>query len=136
MHVMSQILFKRAPFENVVTTGTILAEDGSKMSKSKNNFPDPWKVIEQYGVDALRFYLMNSVVMSADNLNFSERELAVVYRKNILILWNVINYFVTYANEAGWKPSAEEGGASQNILDIWIIGRTQTLVNEVTVQLD
>ncbi len=73
MHVISLVLFGKAPFENVVTTGTILAEDGSKMSKSKGNFPDPWVVIEKYGADSLRFYLMNSVVMQADNLDFSEK---------------------------------------------------------------
>src|SRR3989344_4356304 len=125
MHVMSQILFGREPFENVVATGTILAEDGSKMSKSKNNYPDPWKVIEQYGVDALRFYLMNSPVMNADNLNFSERELSVVYRKNILILWNVFNYFVTYANEAGWESKQGAGDRVQGtVLDSWISAKT------------
>jgi isoleucyl-tRNA synthetase len=132
-----------------VTTGTILAEDGSKMSKSKNNYPDPWGVIEKYGVDALRFYLMNSVVMQADNLNFSEKDLAINYRKVILILWNVFNYFVTYANEAGWPArhasQGEAGGEPKqeslksnpkSILDQWIMAKTQELVNEVTSELD
>ncbi len=101
MHVVSLVLFNRAPFENVVNTGTILAEDGAKMSKSKNNFPDPWEVIGKYGVDALRFYLMNSAVMQAGDLNFSGRELEKVYRKNILIPWNVYRYFDTYSHLAG-----------------------------------
>jgi isoleucyl-tRNA synthetase len=137
MHVVSFNLFGHAPFENVVTTGTILAEDGSKMSKSKNNFPDPWKVIEQYGVDALRFYLMNSPVMQADNLNFSEKELGVTYRKNILILWNVFNYFVTYANDASWEPKgAGYKPELTNVLDLWIVAKTQELVNQVTDELD
>lgn len=137
MHVISYNLFGHAPFENVVTTGTILAEDGSKMSKSKNNFPDPWKVIEQYGVDALRFYLMSSPVMNADNLNFSERELGVTYRKNILILWNVFNYFVTYANEAAWQPKGPDYKPKlTNILDLWIVTKTQELTLEITEELD
>ncbi|MEO8065605.1 MAG: class I tRNA ligase family protein [Candidatus Doudnabacteria bacterium] len=137
MHVISYILFGKAPFENVVTTGTIQAEDGSKMSKSKNNFPDPWIVIEKYGVDALRFYLMNSPVMLAENLDFSERELAVVYRKNILILWNVYNYFVTYANEAGWEPKPPGyKPVLDNVLDKWIVAKTQELILEVTLELD
>jgi isoleucyl-tRNA synthetase len=137
MHVIGYNLFNHAPFENVVTTGTILAEDGSKMSKSKNNFPDPWKVIEQYGVDALRFYLMNSSVMQADNLNFSEKELGVVYRKNILILWNVFNYFVTYANEADWQPKGPGYKPElTNVLDLWIVAKTDELVNLVTAELD
>ncbi len=137
MHVVSYNLFGKAPFENVVTTGTIQAEDGSKMSKSKNNYPDPWEVIEKYGIDALRFYLMSSPVMQAENLDFNERELGIVYRKNILILWNIFNYFVTYANEAGWEPKpAGYKPDLTNVLDLWIVAKIQKLVNEVTDQLD
>ena len=139
MHVMAQILFNSAPFENILTTGTILAEDGAKMSKSKRNYPDPWLMIEKYGVDALRFYLMNSPVMQAEDLNFSERELGIIYRKNILILWNVFNYFVTYANEAGWEPEKNfkfQISNFKSVLDLWIVAKTQELVNEVTDQLD
>ncbi len=135
MHVISFNLFGKAPFENVVTTGTILAEDGTKMSKSKNNYPDPWEVLGKYGVDALRFYLMNSTVMNADNLNFSEKDLAITYRKNILILWNIYNYFVTYANEAGWKPGTGDG-VSGTVLDQWISAKTQELTLELTQELD
>jgi isoleucyl-tRNA synthetase len=135
MHVISFNLFNKAPFENVVTTGTILAEDGSKMSKSKNNFPDPWEVINKYGVDALRFYLMNSVVMQADNLNFSAKDLETGYRKVLLILWNVYKYFDTYASNVEWKPDDLEP-ASQTILDKWIDARTRELVNTVTESLD
>ncbi len=134
MHVISFNLFGKAPFENVVTTGTILAEDGSKMSKSKNNYPDPWGVIEKYGVDALRFYLMNSSVMNADNLNFSEKDLSTTYRKNILILWNVYNYFVTYANETGWNRPT--GSFKFRIIDRWLECREYELTTEVTKYLD
>lgn len=135
MHVISQILFNRAPFQNVVTTGNVLNEKGEKLSKSKKNYPDPWVTIDKYGVDALRFYLMNSVVMQGDDINFSEKDLAVIYRKNILILWNVLNYFVTYANEAGWEPVVEEI-KPKIVLDQWIVSKTQELVNNVTANLD
>lgn len=136
MHVMSYNLFQEAPFENVVTTGNILAEDGQKMSKSKQNYPDPTLMLDKYGVDALRFYLMNCPVMLGDHdVNFSERELGVTYRKNVLILWNVFNYFVTYANEAGFTPAVEEVDP-KSILDQWIMAKTQELINEVTENLD
>lgn len=137
MHVVSLTLFGKAPFENVLTTGTILAEDGSKLSKSKRNFPDPSEVIDKYGVDSLRFYLMNSVVMQADNLFFSEKDLATVYRKNILILWNIYNYFITYANEAKFDFKIKDSKTkSGNILDQWISARRQELINQVTDNLD
>ncbi len=135
MHVISLILFGKAPFENVVTTGTILAEDGSKMSKSKNNFPDPKILLGKYGADSLRFYLMNSVVMQADNLNFSEKGVESVYRKVELILSNVYKYFATYVNvDSSNRESNNEAGATE--LDLWIKIRTGEMVAGVTGYLD
>ncbi|HVM77002.1 MAG TPA: class I tRNA ligase family protein [Candidatus Paceibacterota bacterium] len=142
MHVNSEILFGHAPFENVVTTGTILAEDGSKMSKSKKNFPDPQILIDKYGADSLRFYLMNSVVMQADNLNFSEQAVATIYRKVALILWNVAKFFTTYAEPGqlaiqGRKNDSDHKKVSEeNILDKWIKIRTNDLVHTVTDALN
>jgi isoleucyl-tRNA synthetase len=138
-HVVSYILFGHAPFENVVTTGTILAEDGSKMSKSKNNFPDPKLLIDKFGADSLRFYLMNSVVMQADNLNFSEKGVESVYRKVGMLLTNVYKYFATYRGEVAMEAVAAEGGAAaadDNILDQWITAKTEELVDVVTHSLD
>ncbi len=143
-HVVSYILFGHAPFENVVTTGTILAEDGSKMSKSKNNFPDPKLLIDKFGADALRFYLMNSTVMQADNLSFSEKGVEGVYRKVGSLLLNVYKYYATYRNDevvedfAGAANGAGEAGdgAEGNLLDLWIRTRTGELVETVTVSLD
>jgi isoleucyl-tRNA synthetase len=134
MHVISLILFGKAPFENVVTTGTILAEDGSKMSKSKANFPDPNIVIGKYGADSLRFYLMNSVVMQADNLNFSEKGVEGVFRKVGLLLRNVYNYFKTYAPQGTSRGKGKN--SSGNVLDAWIKIKTERLVTDVTNSLD
>ena len=139
-HVVSYILFGHSPFENVVTTGTILAEDGSKMSKSKNNFPDPKLLIDKFGADSLRFYLMNSVVMQADNLNFSEKGVESVYRKVGLLLTNVYKYFATYRGEVLDELSAAADNknisAQENILDQWITARTEELVDVATRSLD
>lgn len=138
MHVVSIILFDKAPFENVVATGTILAEDGSKLSKSKRNFPDPIRIADKYGIDSLRFYLMNSVVMQGDNLNFNERDLATINRRVIRILWNVYSFFITYANKTGWdrQNAGKQTSKDKNILDEWVAARTQALINSVTKHLD
>jgi isoleucyl-tRNA synthetase len=138
MHVVGLEIFDAAPFRNVVTTGTILAEDGSKMSKSKNNYPDPWIVINKYGVDSLRFYLMGSSVMQADNLNFSVKDLETAHRKVTMLLWNVYQYFLTYAAEAGWHEKKFKlfQGSSKNVLDRWIKARTKELVLEVSAGFD
>ena len=135
MHVMSTALFDSNSFEHVITTGVILNEKGEKMSKSKKNFPDPWKVINESGVDALRMYLMSSSLMHAENLFFNERDLRDVFRKNIMILWNVYSFYAMYARTAGDKPEAWDK-ASENILDRWIITRLGRLISDVTKSMD
>jgi isoleucyl-tRNA synthetase len=118
MLVLSAILFEDLPFENVVTTGTILAEDGTKMSKSKNNFSDPMELIGRYGVDALRLYLMGSPVMNADNINFSDKGVEESYKKVILILYNTLRFYDMYKGKEKIKKID-----SKNLTDKWIISR-------------
>jgi isoleucyl-tRNA synthetase len=131
LHVMSVGLFGTHTFENAVTSGTILAENGDKMSKSKRNFPDPSLVFEKYGVDALRFYLMNSVVMKAENINFSEAGVKEVYQKIISMLWNVCSFYKLYAASTTIvEPSII------HILDRWIVSRTNSLISGVTTAME
>ncbi len=132
LHVMSVGLFGKYTFENAVTTGTILAEDGNKMSKSKKNFPDPVVVMEKYGVDALRFYLMASVVMKAENLNFSEDGVKEVYQKVIAITWNVFSFYKLYVSAS---PPVEEPRAT-HVMDRWVLSRLNTFVRDATAAMD
>jgi len=127
---LSAILFDKIPFENVLTTGTILAEDGQKMSKSKKNYPDPLKVIEKYGADALRFYLLESPVMNADNFNFSEKGLEEVYRKVTLLLYNVGKFYSEYKEKKN-----QDYVKSKNVMDKWILSKTENLLKEVEENL-
>jgi len=131
LHVMSVGLFGTHTFENAVTSGTILAENGDKMSKSKRNFTDPAIVFEKYGVDALRFYLMNSVVMKAENINFSEAGVKEVYQKVISIIWNVCSFYVMYVSSP-----LNSHPKSEHILDRWIVTRINSLITTVTTALD
>jgi isoleucyl-tRNA synthetase len=130
MMTLSAILFNKIPFENVLTTGTILAEDGQKMSKSKKNFTDPLKIVEKYGADALRFYLLSSPVMNADNFNFSEKGLEETYRKVLVLLYNVANFYKDYK-----KDSDTDYKESKNLMDKWIVSRTEELTREVEKNL-
>lgn len=132
MHVMSAILFDKHPFENVVVSGVVLAEDGSKMSKSKNNFPDPWLVFEKYGADSLRFYLMSSVVMKAESVNFSEDGVKDIFRKLVTITRNVVNFYSMFTE--GKKHITLPH--SKHILDKWILSELHTLVNEITDSME
>ncbi|MEK7075865.1 MAG: class I tRNA ligase family protein, partial [Patescibacteria group bacterium] len=134
MHVMSAILWDQAPFENVVTTGIVLAEDGQKMSKSKKNFPDPWLVFEKYGADALRFYLMSSPVMQGENLFFSEKDLDEIYKKITILLGNVHSFLRMYSSEKIEDLTVLP--KSENVLDKWILAVLKELQLEVTKQMD
>ena len=128
MHVIGTLEFNQAPFKNVVTTGNILAEDGSKMSKSKNNFPDPWIIIEKYGIDAVRFYLLNSPVMNGDDFNFSEKGVQDINRKVNLILYNVWSFLRLYTKDKFNGPAP----VAENILDKWIVAKLNKTGSAVT----
>jgi len=133
MHAISTALFESHSYENVVTTGVILNEKGEKMSKSKKNFPDPNKVINEFGADALRAYLMGSSVMHAENLFFNENEVKDLFRKNIMILWNVFKFYEMYQGDV---TSRESRVVSENVLDVWILAKLNGLVEEVTKSMN
>jgi len=133
-HAISTILFGEAPFKNVVTTGTILAEDGQKMSKSKNNFPDPWMLFDKFGVDALRFYLMSCPVMKGEDFNFSEKGVQDVMSKIVTRLDNVVAFYELYRDKEIENSKAQVGSSS--VLDRWIIARLGELVAEVTSNME
>ena len=130
MLAISAILFDKIPFENVQTTGIVLAENGEKMAKSKENFTDPNLIIEKYGADTMRFYLLGSQIMEADNLKFSDRQVDEIYKKVIVLLYNVNNFYELYKNIPESKKSSEK------IMDKWIISKVNNLVNEVTNNLE
>lgn len=92
--VISTILFDCAPYKNVVVNGLVLAEDGKKMSKSLKNYPDPAKVINEYGADALRLYLINSPVVRAEPLRFREQGVRDVLKEVMLPWFNAYRFFV------------------------------------------
>ncbi len=156
MHAMGVLLFDQASFKHCVSTGTVLAEDGSKMSKSKGNFTDPLLNIDRYGADALRLYLMGSVVMSAEDMHFKDEELKDTHNRFIGILWNTYKFYETYGEvesrkkkvESDNHEAADTGAAwlkTQNsklkthpahILDQWILARLSQLTTNVTEYLD
>lgn len=84
--VLSTALRDRAPFKNVIVNGLVLASDGEKMSKRKKNYPDPLEIVNKYGADALRLYLINSPVVRGENLRFREEGVAQVV-KDVLLPW-------------------------------------------------
>lgn len=126
-HAVSNMLFGTKAFKNVVTTGTVLAEDGQKMSKSKGNYPDPWIMFDKYGADAIRFYLLSSPLMRSEDVNFSEREVDEIHKKIILRMRNIKSFYEMYAD-----VKVEPSDKSSHVLDVWIRIRLHETLNLVT----
>ncbi len=133
LHVLATSLRQSPAFENVIVNGIVLAEDGKKMSKKLKNYPDPMKVVEKYGADALRFYLMSSPVVQAENLNFSEDGVREAYTKVVNTLHNVLEFYLLLRVEGLDITTAPE---SENVLDSWILSKLNVLVGEVTDNME
>ncbi|MDR2850325.1 MAG: isoleucine--tRNA ligase [Verrucomicrobiota bacterium] len=134
--VLGTCLFDRSPFKNVVVNGLVLAEDGKKMSKRLKNYPDPTHILEAYGADALRLYMIYSPVVRAENLRFSETGVKQILRDLLIPWWNAYSFFVTYANVDGFHDAELATPASPNVLDRWIVSSLETLVKDVTEAMD
>ncbi|HEY4508733.1 MAG TPA: class I tRNA ligase family protein [Candidatus Paceibacterota bacterium] len=131
MNVIANALFGHESFKNVVTTGNVLAVDGSKMSKSKGNYTDPLLLMDRFGADALRYYLMTSVVMQAEDVLFKDDDVKEIHQRMINILRNVVTFYETYRTGPSVAKKSEK-----NILDKWISSRLSELHREVTESLD
>jgi len=133
--ILGAALFKRPAFKNCVVNGLVLAEDGKKMSKSLRNYTDPMDVINTFGADALRIFLMHSAVVKADDLRYSDEGVKEVLKSIIIPLWNSYSFFVTYANIDKMKPTGAPENPS-NPLDKWILSVAESMVEKVTAALD
>lgn len=133
MHVMGVALFDRLAFRNVVVTGTIGAADGQKISKSKKNYTDPLELIDTYGCDAVRLYLMGSPIMQAEDLRFRDEDVRDAHNRVIGILWNTFKFFDLYQKDYDGKADARK---SEHVLDRWILARLDELVAAMTASME
>jgi len=127
LHVLSNALFGKQAFQNCIVTGVIMGTDGRKMSKLFKNYPDPKMILQKYGGEALRLYFMESVVMLGENININEEEISDKVKTILLPIFNIYKYLVTYANLHHWKPNLNTPIQPINILDKWIIEKSNQL---------
>lgn len=136
LHAVSTLVFGQPCFKNVLCLGHVVDAYGDKMSKSKGNIIDPWTVLNEYGADALRWYLIVSTP-SENTHRFSLKTLADTMRQDLLTLWNTYSFFVLYANIDRFEPVAGSGGPSaETDLDAWVISELNQLVLDVTRAMD
>jgi isoleucyl-tRNA synthetase len=130
LHALSTLLFDRPCFKNVICLGHILDAEGEKMSKAKGNVVDPWTVLNKYGADAVRWYLLTS--SPAGNVRrFSSEMVNDVLRNFLLTVWNTYSFFIMYANIDNFNPKTMNTTPSSD-LDIWILSR----IHQVLIDVD
>lgn len=129
VHALGVGLFDSNAFKNVIVTGTLAGNDGRKMSKSYGNYTDPNLLMDQYSADALRFLLLSSPVLNAEDFSLTDKDVADTGRK-LAMIWNMYDFFSLYADVDKWEwneSDAHSAPRSDNILDKWIIARVQQL---------
>ncbi|KAL1188035.1 Isoleucine--tRNA ligase, cytoplasmic [Cardamine amara subsp. amara] len=140
--VLSTALFDKPAFKNLICNGLVLAEDGKKMSKRLQNYPPPLEVIDEYGADAVRLYLINSPVVRAEPLRFKKEGVHGVVKDVFLPWYNAYRFLVQNAKRLETEisepfvPINLESLQSSNVLDQWIHSATQSLVNFVRKEMD
>lgn len=135
--VLATCLFDKSPYRNVVVNGLILAEDGQKMSKRKKNYPDPLHVVNNYGADALRLFMLGSQVVRAEDLKFSEAGVKEILRGVMIPMWNAYSFFITYANIDNFEPKNDKMPENvSNVLDKWILSSLSQMVDEIRSEMD
>ncbi|KAF2758393.1 hypothetical protein EJ05DRAFT_475717 [Pseudovirgaria hyperparasitica] len=139
--VLGTHLFGKLPFKNCVVNGIVLAEDGKKMSKRLKNYPDPNLIMNNYGSDALRLYLINSPVVRAETLRFKETGVKEIVSRVLLPLWNSYQFFAQQVAllkkieniDFVFDPKAEE--TNTNVFDKWILASCQSLLKYVNEEM-
>ena len=134
--ILSATLFDKPAFRNCIVSGMLLAEDGRKMSKRLKNYPEPTEMVETYGADALRLYLLNSPVMKAEEMRLTEDGIRQSLRDVIIPLWNAYSFFVMYANIDRWSPALAVEAGPLHRLDRWILSELQTLVQSINEEME
>jgi len=134
--VLATALFDKPAFQNLIVNGMVLASDGKKMSKRLKNYPDPVLVINKYGADGLRMYLINSPVVRAESLKFQESGVHGIVKEVFLPWYHAVRLLLQNLERRGaagtkFVPSVEKVIATKNPTDVWISAATQGLIKFV-----
>ena len=134
LHVLATALFDRPAFSSCVSHGIVLGDDGAKMSKSLRNYPDPMKVFDTYGADAMRWYLMSSPILRGGDFSVTEQGMRDTVRQILLPVWNSWYFLSLYANAAGTTGTFRPD--PQNVLDRYVLAKLRATIESVTASMD
>jgi isoleucyl-tRNA synthetase len=134
LHVLATALFDRPAFSTCVSHGIVLGDDGAKMSKSLRNYPDPMKVFDTYGADAMRWYLLSSSILRGSDFAVTEEGIRDTVRQVMLPMWNSWYFLSLYANAE--SMTGEVRYDSSNVLDRYVFSKLKRLIEDTTVSMD
>ncbi len=136
LHAIATMVFDSIAFKNVISSGLVLDAKGNKMSKRLGNAVDPFKTIEEYGPDAVRFYMLTNS-SPWDNLKFDPSGVDEIRRKFFGTLYNTYSFFSLYANVDGFDYSQEDIKIENRPeIDRWILSSLNTLIKGVDSALE
>ncbi|MFY0674757.1 MAG: isoleucine--tRNA ligase [Bacteroidia bacterium] len=136
LHTLGTMLFDNVAFKNVIANGLVLDKEGNKMSKRLGNTVDPFKTINDYGPDALRWYMVHNA-QPWDNLKFDLSGVDEVKRKFFGTLHNTYQFFALYANIDGFTYAEDDIAIDERPeIDQWILSELNTLIKKVDAHLD
>ena len=136
LHALAAMLFDSVAFRNIISNGLVLDKNGNKMSKRLGNAVDPFDIMDKYGPDAVRWYMISNS-QPWDNLKFDPEGVDEVRRKFFGTLYNTYSFFALYANVDGFNGQEPEiPVAERPEIDRWIISLLNTLVREVSDRLE
>ena len=133
--VLAAALYDKPAFRNVIVNGMVMAGDGKKMSKRLRNYTPPDDLMETYGADALRLYLINSGLVRGEEQRFADKGVRDMTRRALLPWYNAFSFLKTYAEIDDWSPDKGDH-LGDNVLDRWILSRLQTLKGNVAREMD
>lgn len=133
--ILATALYDKPAFKNVIVNGIVAAEDGKKMSKRLKNYTAPDVLMEEFGADAMRLYLINSGLVRAEEMRFSDNGVKDMVRRALLPWFNSFKFFSTYAQVDGFNIDKHKV-VSKNITDQWIISNLQTLKQNVAKEME
>ena len=139
LHAIATMIFDSVAFKNVISSGLVLDAKGNKMSKHVGNVVNPFEMINKYGSDAVRLYMMTNSE-PWDNLKFDPEGVAEISRKFFGTLYNTYSFFALYANVDNWEPTPTTAAEAQQVerpeIDRWILSSLNTLIKKVTTELE
>ena len=131
LHAIHTMIDDSVAYRNVISNGLVLDKNGNKMSKRLGNAIDPFSMLDKYGADAVRWYMLTNS-SPWENLRFDPEGVEEVRRKFFGTLYNTYSFFALYANVDEWDPSQTAESSDLQEIDRWILSKLNTLIKEVT----